>query len=45
MAIVRRASRDQFEEMLAMLSQMHRDAEIDHILRTMTRWAQDNGYQ
>jgi Tfp pilus assembly protein PilO len=44
MAIVRRASRDQFEEMLSMMSQMPKDAEVDHILRTMRRWASENGY-
>lgn len=44
MAIVRKATKDQFEEMLGLLSQMSRDPEVDHILRTMKRWAQDNSY-
>lgn len=44
MAIVRKSTKDQFEEMLMFLSKMNSDPEVDHILRTMKKWAVENNY-
>lgn len=44
MAIVRKATRDQFDEMMQSLAPMARDPEVDHIIRTMRKWAMDNKY-
>lgn len=44
MMIVRKASRDQFDETMMILSNMAGDPEVDHILRVMRKWAQENAY-
>lgn len=44
MMIVRKASRDQFDETILILSSMAGDPEVDHILKVMRKWAQENAY-
>lgn len=44
MMIVRKASRDQFLEMMSLLSSMSGDQEVDHVLKVMRNWMQEHNY-
>lgn len=44
MMIVRKASRDQFDDMMNILENMPGDPEVEQILRVMRKWAQENAY-
>lgn len=42
MTIVRKESKDNFDEMMSMLSSMADDPEVQHIMRVMNNWVQEN---
>ena len=44
MMIVRKASRDEFNEMMNMMASMSGDPEVDQIIMTMTKWIRENEY-
>lgn len=44
MMIVRKASRDQFDDMISILENIPGDPQVAMILRTMRKWAEENAY-
>ena len=45
MMIVRKASRDEFNEMMNMMASMSGDPEVDQIIMVMTKWIRENDYE